>query len=80
MTNCVSRYICVYMLLQKQVELLFKQYGEVTSFQYFRSFRRMRVNYNCPAAAAKARIQLHQTQFLNTFINCYFAQVIIVQF
>uniref|UniRef100_A0A1B6EC88 RRM domain-containing protein n=2 Tax=Clastoptera arizonana TaxID=38151 RepID=A0A1B6EC88_9HEMI len=60
--------------LKKQIELLFKQYGEVTSFQYFRSFRRMRVNYNCPAAAAKARIQLHQTQFLSTYINCYFAQ------
>ncbi|KAG8320126.1 regulator of calcineurin 2 [Homalodisca vitripennis] len=61
--------------LKKEIELLFKQFGEVASFQYFRSFRRMRVNYDCPTAAAKARIQLHQTQFLNTIINCYFAQV-----
>ncbi|RZF40027.1 hypothetical protein LSTR_LSTR002430 [Laodelphax striatellus] len=60
--------------LKKQIETLFKQYGEPASFQYFRSFRRMRVNYNCPAAAAKARIHLHQTQFLGTIINCYFAQ------
>jgi hypothetical protein len=35
----------------------------------------MRVNYNCPAAAAKARIHLHQTQFGENLINCYFAQV-----
>jgi len=60
--------------LKKQIELLFSQFGEPVSFQYFRSFRRMRVNYGCPAAAAKARIQLHQTRFLNTIINCYFAQ------
>uniref|UniRef100_A0A1B6FWS4 Protein sarah n=1 Tax=Cuerna arida TaxID=1464854 RepID=A0A1B6FWS4_9HEMI len=60
--------------LKKEIESLFKQFGEVASFQYFRSFRRMRVNYDCPTAAAKARIQLHQTQFLNTIINCYFAQ------
>ncbi|BET01018.1 Calcipressin [Nesidiocoris tenuis] len=60
--------------LKKQVELLFGQFGEPVSFQYFRSFRRMRVNYSSPSAAAKARIQLHQTPFLNTYINCYFAQ------
>jgi hypothetical protein len=35
----------------------------------------MRVNYNCPAAAAKARIHMHQMQFGDTLINCYFAQV-----
>ncbi|KAL1131745.1 hypothetical protein AAG570_011358 [Ranatra chinensis] len=60
--------------LKKEVEMLFSQFGEPESFQYFRSFRRMRVNYKCPAAAAKARIQLHQTGFYNTIINCYFAQ------
>lgn len=35
----------------------------------------MRVNYKCPAAAAKARIQLHQANFGEKKINCYFAQV-----
>ncbi|XP_054271050.1 protein sarah-like [Macrosteles quadrilineatus] len=60
--------------LKKEIEALFKQFGEVATFQYFRSFRRMRVNYSCPTAAAKARIQMHQTQFLNSIINCYFAQ------
>lgn len=59
---------------KKELELLFSQFGEPASFQFFRSFRRMRVNYNCPAAAAKARIHMHQTQFGETLINCYFAQ------
>ncbi|XP_066998705.1 protein sarah [Anabrus simplex] len=59
---------------KKELEVLFSQFGEPASFQFFRSFRRMRVNYNCPAAAAKARIHLHQTRFGDTIINCYFAQ------
>lgn len=36
----------------------------------------MRVNYKCPSAAAKARIQLHQASFGDKKINCYFAQVL----
>lgn len=59
---------------QVEMEKLFKQYGEDATFQYFRSFRRMRVNYKSPSAAAQARIQLHQTHFGETDINCYFAQ------
>ena len=56
------------------MEMLFKQFGEDAIFQYFRSFRRMRVNYSSPSAAAQARIQLHQARFGDTNINCYFAQ------
>ncbi|XP_076236093.1 RRM_RCAN_like domain containing protein Sra [Calliopsis andreniformis] len=57
-----------------EIENLFKQFGEDATFQYFKSFRRMRVNYTSPNAAANARIQLHQAQFGETTINCYFAQ------
>ncbi|XP_011493952.1 PREDICTED: protein sarah [Ceratosolen solmsi marchali] len=60
--------------LKVEIERLFKQFGEDATFQYFRSFRRMRVNYNSSSAAAQARIKLHQTHFGNTDINCYFAQ------
>ncbi|KAJ8678701.1 hypothetical protein QAD02_014488 [Eretmocerus hayati] len=60
--------------LKVEIEKLFKQFGENATFQYFRSFRRMRVNYSSPSAAAQARIQLHQTHFGDTDINCYFAQ------
>ncbi|XP_046751929.1 protein sarah [Diprion similis] len=56
------------------IETLFKQFGEDATFQYFRSFRRMRVNYSSPSAAAHARIQLHQTRYGETDINCFFAQ------
>ena len=60
--------------LKKEIENLFKRFGEDATSQYFRSFRRMRVNYSSPNAAANARIQLHQTHFGETDINCYFAQ------
>ena len=69
-------YVCLYIFssLQQEIQNLFKQFGEDATFQYFRSFRRMRVNYSSPNAAANARIQLHQTHFGETNINCYFAQ------
>ncbi|XP_003696930.1 protein sarah [Apis florea] len=60
--------------LKDEIQDLFKQFGKDATFQYFRSFRRMRVNYSSPNAAANARIQLHQTHFGETNINCYFAQ------
>ncbi|KAL0106303.1 hypothetical protein PUN28_016193 [Cardiocondyla obscurior] len=60
--------------LKSEIEKLFKKHGEDATFQYFRSFRRMRVNYSSPSAAANARIQLHQSHFGETDINCYFAQ------
>ncbi|XP_011306018.1 protein sarah [Fopius arisanus] len=60
--------------LKADIEHLFKQFGDEATFQYFKSFRRMRVNYNSPGAAAHARIQLHQTRHGETDINCYFAQ------
>lgn len=63
-----------YLIQQRDIEELFKKFGEGATFQYFKSFRRMRVNYSSPSAAAKARIQLHQAHFGDTDINCYFAQ------
>lgn len=60
--------------LKQKIEEIFTRFGEPVSFHYFRSFRRMRVDYGCSAAAAKARIHLHQTRFGDNIINCYFAQ------
>ncbi|XP_050436243.1 protein sarah [Adelges cooleyi] len=60
--------------LKKEIEVLFSRFGEVISIQYFRSFKRLRVNYGTPASAANARIQMHQIRFYDTTINCYFAQ------
>lgn len=64
----------VFEFYQADIEHLFHQFGKDATFQYFKSFRRMRVNYHSPSAAAHARIQLHQTRFGETDINCYFAQ------
>lgn len=60
--------------LKSEMEDLFRIFSEKTTFQWLRSFKRLRVNYDSPLAAANARIQLHQYQFYNTPINCYFAQ------
>lgn len=59
-----------------QLEEIFQEFDEGASFQYFKSFRRVRVNFTSPNAAAKARIQCHQTKFGDSIVNCYFAQVL----
>lgn len=59
-----------------QLEEIFQEFDEKASFQYFKSFRRVRVNFTNPTAAAKARIQCHQTKIGDSVVNCYFAQVI----
>lgn len=60
--------------LKAELEDLFRTFSENITFQWLRSFRRLRVNYDSPLAAANARVQLHQYQFYNSCINCYFAQ------
>ncbi|KAL0830647.1 hypothetical protein ABMA28_002785 [Loxostege sticticalis] len=60
--------------LKKEMEDLFRTFSDNVTFQWLRSFRRLRVNYDSPLAAANARVQLHQYQFYNSCINCYFAQ------
>ncbi|CAG9787718.1 unnamed protein product [Diatraea saccharalis] len=60
--------------LKKEMEDLFRTFSENTTFQWLRSFKRLRVNYDSPLAAANARIQLHQYKFHDNRINCYFAQ------
>lgn len=60
--------------LKKEMEELFRTFSDNVTFQWLRSFKRLRVNYDSPLAAANARIQLHQYQFYDSCINCYFAQ------
>jgi len=55
-------------------EELFHVSEEDITFQYFKSFRRARVNFCSPSAAARARIQLHQAHVCGKPINCYFVQ------
>lgn len=60
--------------LKADFEKIFRQFGEVATFQYFKSFRRIRVTFTSPSSAAHARIELHQSRFGDTDMNCYFAQ------
>lgn len=61
--------------LKQEMEELFRMFSESATFQWLRSFRRLRVNYDNAIAAANARIKLHQYEFnKKTVITCYFAQ------
>jgi len=74
--NCNTFFdTIITIILQKEMEMLFSRFGEIISVQYFRSFKRLRVNYGTSVSAANARIQMHQIRFYDTIINCYFAQV-----
>lgn len=57
-----------------EMEELFRFFSPTVKFQWFRSFKRLRVNYDTPVAAATARIQLQQYQCGKSRISCYFAQ------
>ncbi|EDW84203.1 uncharacterized protein Dwil_GK13268 [Drosophila willistoni] len=61
--------------LKHDMEELFRTFSDSATFQWLRSFRRLRVNYDNAIAAANARIKLHQYEFnKKTVITCYFAQ------
>jgi calcipressin-2 len=60
--------------LRTEFESLFKKFEETATFQYFKSFRRARVNFEKVSNAAKARIQCHELRLGEGIINCYFAQ------
>ncbi|CAH2229088.1 protein sarah [Pararge aegeria] len=60
--------------LKKDLEDLFRTFSDNITFQWLRSFKRLRVNYDSPLAAANARVRLHQYPFYTSSINCYFAQ------
>lgn len=65
---------------QASFEALFRSFDSEVQFQYFKSFRRVRISFNNALAAAEARVRLHKTEFNGKEMRLYYAQVMSLKF
>ncbi|XP_051567089.1 calcipressin-1-like isoform X2 [Myxocyprinus asiaticus] len=61
-------------LLRASFEELFRAFDSNVTFQFFKSFRRVRINFTDALAAAEARAKLHKSDFNGREVRLYFAQ------
>lgn len=57
-----------------EFEMMFREFDAEANFLYMKSFRRARIVFDFPRSATRARICLHQRNFLGSTIKCFFAQ------
>ncbi|XP_060069689.1 calcipressin-2-like [Ylistrum balloti] len=60
--------------IQKQFEEVFRYFDEAVTFNFLKSFRRVRVNFSHPEFAVKAKLGLHEMEVCGSCIKCYMAQ------
>lgn len=60
--------------LRTSFEELFRAFDQNVTFQFFKSFRRVRINFSNALAAAEARAKLHKSDFNGREVRLCFAQ------
>lgn len=69
-------FLLFFFISQAGFEALFRSFDPEVQFQYFRSFRRVRISFSDALAAAEARLRLNKTDFNGKEMRLYFAQVL----
>ncbi|XP_069102085.1 calcipressin-2-like [Argopecten irradians] len=60
---------------QKQFQDVFRYFDESATFNFLKSFRRVRVNFSHPEYAVKAKLSLHEMEVCGSCIKCYMGQL-----
>ncbi|KAB7506521.1 Calcipressin-1 [Armadillidium nasatum] len=56
----------------------FEDIDDAATFHYFKSFRRVRINFSTPEQASEARMRMHLRDYKGYTIKCYFTQPIFI--
>uniref|UniRef100_A0A8D0KP08 Calcipressin-1 n=1 Tax=Salvator merianae TaxID=96440 RepID=A0A8D0KP08_SALMN len=62
--------------IRTRFEALFRAHDKDVTFQYFKTFKRIRITFSNPLLAADVKIRLHKSEFLGKELKLYFAQTL----